>query len=412
MEESKDLTSLSLDELIGNLKVCEMIIKKDSEIVKAKGERRSIALKAKKESSDEEGSTSRSEEKEYAVAICLGVDLEPDEWIKDSGCSKYMTGNQKLFLTYKAYNGGNAIYGNNLRGNIISKGQICDSKCKVIFIENDREIIKDNTIIGSGIRKKGLYVMKIGNEPKDKLYLATIDENSTLWHRRKTILGIHGQDSFELKMKPLNNLSIRTDHGREFDNEVQFGEFCNANGTKWVYRNKLDKNGVVSRNKHGLVAQGYNQQSGIDYDETYALVASRRLPPPATGHHTAAAGKLFRRDFSGETKKIASLPIYPIYYTTPLHAPPHLQSHHYPAAATIRHPPHPRHYHHHRWHTTSAANTTTLAAAPLPSAPPWQQQQGSVWVVLLPYGRKGGVRWGFRLDRGSNSNKGVFVSDY
>ncbi|GJV26556.1 hypothetical protein Tco_1379251 [Tanacetum coccineum] len=51
-EESKDLTSLSLDELIGNLKVHEMIIKKDSEIVKAKGERRSLALKAKKESSD------------------------------------------------------------------------------------------------------------------------------------------------------------------------------------------------------------------------------------------------------------------------------------------------------------------------------------------------------------------------
>ncbi|GKB69146.1 hypothetical protein Tco_0930558 [Tanacetum coccineum] len=42
-EESKDLTSLSLDELIGNLKVHEMIIKKDSEIVKAKVERKSLA---------------------------------------------------------------------------------------------------------------------------------------------------------------------------------------------------------------------------------------------------------------------------------------------------------------------------------------------------------------------------------
>ncbi|GJV07135.1 MAK10-like protein [Tanacetum coccineum] len=48
IEESKDLTSLSLDELIENLKVYEMVIKKDSEIVKAKGERKSLALKAKK----------------------------------------------------------------------------------------------------------------------------------------------------------------------------------------------------------------------------------------------------------------------------------------------------------------------------------------------------------------------------
>ncbi|GKB17285.1 hypothetical protein Tco_0851208 [Tanacetum coccineum] len=54
IEESKDLTSLSLDELIGNLKVYELIIKKDSKIVKAKGERKYLALKAKKESSDEE----------------------------------------------------------------------------------------------------------------------------------------------------------------------------------------------------------------------------------------------------------------------------------------------------------------------------------------------------------------------
>ncbi|GJU83802.1 hypothetical protein Tco_1286167 [Tanacetum coccineum] len=187
IEESKDLTSPSLDELIGNLKVHEMIIKKDYEVVKAIGERRSLALKAKKESSDEECSTSEIEDEEYAMAvkdfkkffkgrgrfvrqprndkktfqrsrdekngkscrkcfrcgdpnnligecpkppkdknqrafvegswsdsgeeddkqakdetclvaqasneICLGVDLEPDEWIKDSICTKHMTGN-------------------------------------------------------------------------------------------------------------------------------------------------------------------------------------------------------------------------------------------------------------------------------------------------------------------------------
>ncbi|GJW58741.1 retrovirus-related pol polyprotein from transposon TNT 1-94 [Tanacetum coccineum] len=44
-------------------------------------------------------------------------------------------------------------------------------------------------------------------------------------------------------------------------------------GTKWVYMNKLDENGIVSRNKARLVAQGYNQQEGIDYDEAYAPVA-------------------------------------------------------------------------------------------------------------------------------------------
>nr|GEZ13854.1 hypothetical protein [Tanacetum cinerariifolium] len=69
IEESKGLTSLSLNELIGNLKVHEMIIKKDSEIVKAKFERKSIALKAKKESSDEECLTFGSEDEEYVMAV-------------------------------------------------------------------------------------------------------------------------------------------------------------------------------------------------------------------------------------------------------------------------------------------------------------------------------------------------------
>ncbi|GKB23745.1 zf-CCHC domain-containing protein [Tanacetum coccineum] len=69
IEESKDLTSLSLDELIGNLKVYEVIIKKDSKMVKGKREQnRSLALKAKKESSDEDSSTSDSEDEEYAMA--------------------------------------------------------------------------------------------------------------------------------------------------------------------------------------------------------------------------------------------------------------------------------------------------------------------------------------------------------
>ncbi|GJY39204.1 retrovirus-related pol polyprotein from transposon TNT 1-94 [Tanacetum coccineum] len=304
IEELKDLTSPSLDELIGNLKVHEMIIKKDSEIVKAKVKRKSLALKAKKESSDEECPTSGSEDKEYTMVvrdfkkffkgrgrfvrqpqndkktfqrsrddkngksdrkcfrcgdpnhligecpkppkdknqrtfvrgswsdsgeeddekvknetclvvqesseICLGFDLEPDEWIKDSGCSKHMTGNRKLFSSYKAYNGGNVIFGINLCGNIIgngtisndslkidnlehvdnlrfnllSIGQICDNNCRVTFSEHDSEITKDGKVIGRSIRKKGLYVMKLGNKPKDQICLAMIDENSMLWHRR------------------------------------------------------------------------------------------------------------------------------------------------------------------------------------------------------------------------------------
>nr|GEY07697.1 putative reverse transcriptase domain-containing protein [Tanacetum cinerariifolium] len=143
--------------------------------VKGKKEQsRSLALKVKKEVSDEDSLSTDSEDEEYAMAvkefkkffktqgrfppknndqrafiggarsdngedeventknetclvaqapdeIFLGINLEPDEWIKDNGCSKHMTGNRKLFSSYKAYNGGNMIFGSNLRGKIIGK---------------------------------------------------------------------------------------------------------------------------------------------------------------------------------------------------------------------------------------------------------------------------------------------------
>ncbi|GJQ93579.1 zf-CCHC domain-containing protein [Tanacetum coccineum] len=69
IEESKDLSTLPLDELIGNLKVYEVVLEKDSEASKVKKEKyKSLALKERKVSSDEEESCSGSDE-EYAMAI-------------------------------------------------------------------------------------------------------------------------------------------------------------------------------------------------------------------------------------------------------------------------------------------------------------------------------------------------------
>ncbi|GJY63546.1 hypothetical protein Tco_0465006 [Tanacetum coccineum] len=70
IEESKELLSLALDELIGNLKVHKVVMENDFEIYRSKKERvKSISLKAKKESSDDETLTSRSDDEEYDMAV-------------------------------------------------------------------------------------------------------------------------------------------------------------------------------------------------------------------------------------------------------------------------------------------------------------------------------------------------------
>ncbi|GJY70677.1 retrovirus-related pol polyprotein from transposon TNT 1-94 [Tanacetum coccineum] len=288
-------------------------------------------------------------------------------------------------------------------------GKICDNKCRVTFSEHDSEITKDGKVIGRGIRKKGLYVMKLGNKPKDQICLTTIDENSTLWHRRlghanmrliqslaskelvrnlpKLKFDQHFCDACKigkqahashkaknvvsttrclklLHMDLFGPSAVRSYGGNRYtlvivddysrytwtrflkDKTEAFDQFeifsrkiqnqlepKNVNealgdeswivamqeelnqfvandvwelvpqprnmtiiGTKWVFKNKLDENGIVSQNKARLVAQGYNQQEGIDYDETYAPVARLESIRILLAYACALDFKLFQMD--------------------------------------------------------------------------------------------------------------------
>jgi hypothetical protein len=70
----------------------------------------------------------------------------------------------------------------------------------------------------------------------------------------------------------------------------------NVVGTKWVFRNKQDEHGVVTRNKARLVAEGYSQVEGLDFGETYAPVARLESIHILLAYATYHGFKLYQMD--------------------------------------------------------------------------------------------------------------------
>jgi hypothetical protein len=70
----------------------------------------------------------------------------------------------------------------------------------------------------------------------------------------------------------------------------------NVVGTKWVFRNKQDEHGVVTRNKARLVAKGYSQVEGLDFDETYAPIARLESIRILLAYATYHGFKLYQMD--------------------------------------------------------------------------------------------------------------------
>ncbi|GJT85846.1 retrovirus-related pol polyprotein from transposon TNT 1-94 [Tanacetum coccineum] len=375
-----------------------MIIKKDSEIIKEKVEKKSLALKAKKESSNasvrlsevkmkirhagkrtSRNSFKRRDKNQRAFVggswsdsgeeddekICLRVDMEPDEWIKDSGCSKRMMGtisNDSLRID-------NVQHVDNLRFNLLSIGKICDNKCRVTFSEHGSEITKDGKVIGYSQNSKAYIILNKHTRKVEELLNVTFDEtpppsktsplvdddldeeeaikvtekknlendieDETLEideivnikesrnHPLENVIGNLNQRTlrsqaqnqsnffcFISTIEPKNVNEALTDESWIVAMQEELNQFI-ANdvwelvpqprnmtiiGTKWVFRNKLDENGIVSRNKARLVAQGYNQQEGIDYDETYAPVARLESIRILLAYACALDFKLFQMD--------------------------------------------------------------------------------------------------------------------
>ncbi|GJW06392.1 retrovirus-related pol polyprotein from transposon TNT 1-94 [Tanacetum coccineum] len=202
IEESKDLTSLSLDELIGNLKVHEMIIKKDSENTVIQ-----IHLLGECPKCHD-----RQEQKRF-VGV-LGA-LAEKKMMKRS-----------------------------------SRDMSCSSSTKM---RTGKVIVEVIQSLASKELVRNLPKLKFDQHFCDA---CKIGKQAHASHKAKNVVSM--TKCLELLHMDLfwsyAYVSIRTDHGREFDNEVQFGEFCNANGITHNFSapRTPQSNGVVERKNRTL----------------------------------------------------------------------------------------------------------------------------------------------------------------
>ncbi|GKA71091.1 putative ribonuclease H-like domain-containing protein [Tanacetum coccineum] len=133
---------------------------------------------------------------------------------------------------------------------------------------------RDNIVVGTKDSKEDARVKPIevdeskglDKDRKDEQDSRNVSNVSPMDNNTRIFAGAYDDEDVD-GQADLNNLETTTNTLIDLPNGKR------AIGTKWVFRNKKDERGIVVRNKARLVAQGYTQEEGINYDEVFAPVA-------------------------------------------------------------------------------------------------------------------------------------------
>nr|GEV97558.1 putative ribonuclease H-like domain-containing protein [Tanacetum cinerariifolium] len=176
----------------------------------------------------------------------------------------HMTGNISYLSEYEEINGGHVAFGGDPKGGKEEKKDI-----KGPGNEESEALITEEPRVNQG--KDSVNSTNKINVVSSAVNAASNKVNVV---GRKSSIELPGDPN----MLDLEDISIFEDSnkdvsGAEADLNNMEITFQRAIETKWIYRNKKYKRGIVVGNKERLVTHGYTQEDGIDYDEVFAPVA-------------------------------------------------------------------------------------------------------------------------------------------
>ncbi|GJW76131.1 retrovirus-related pol polyprotein from transposon TNT 1-94 [Tanacetum coccineum] len=293
MPPTPDLSFTSLDEFV-NEPVVENSKAMSSEEEPKVVRKNDDALIIKEwVSDDEEDNVSLPKAEKKTVRPSIDKkEFDPLVIVIDSGCLRHMTGNMSYLTDYEEIDGGYVAFGGNPKGGKITrKGTQSNGFAGTKASDNASQARKETEPCdGKKVDEDPRKDSECKDQEKEDNVNSTNNVNivsstvNAAGTNKVNVVG--GKTSIELPVDPimptLEDYSIFNfsrgdeDDGAELQEAWTLVDLPNgkrAIGSKWVFRNKTNDKGIMIRNKARLVAHGYTQEEGIDYDEVFAPVA-------------------------------------------------------------------------------------------------------------------------------------------
>ncbi|WJZ94150.1 hypothetical protein VitviT2T_013032 [Vitis vinifera] len=236
------------------------------------------------------------------------VGSNPKEWWIDTGATRHVCSDKKMFSTFEPIENGekvfmgnsatseikgqgkvilkmtsgkeltltNVLYVLEIRKNLVSGSLLNNHGFRLVFESNKFVLSKSGMYVGKCYMSDGMWKLNVMTIIKSNMNKASTStymlESSNLWHGepqtfKEAVNSTEGLMWKEVIKSEID--SILQNHTWEL---VDLPPGCKPLSSKWIFKRKMKVDGSIDKYKARLVIKGYRQTEGLDYFDTYSPV--------------------------------------------------------------------------------------------------------------------------------------------